>query len=164
MDIKEYIENGMVESYVLGLSSPDENSEMRKLLQEHPELETEFEEVEDVLHRLFYADAVPPPVTLRSRTLQPLNWADTEAPKDEKKPNFTFINMAPNQNDYMTVHRVWKWIMIAVFLLFKACLFIAIYFYFKYRQVEDRQQEREKIRQEQLQQQQQSARAAQNLY
>ncbi|WP_341833905.1 hypothetical protein WJU16_12865 [Chitinophaga pollutisoli] len=155
MDIREYIKDGHVESYVLGLSSPEEKSEMRELLREYPELETEFEEVELKFHRLFIEEAVLPPATLRARTLQPLNWADTKE-QEPKKPNFTFINMAPNQSDYITVHRVWKWIFITSFLLFKACLFIAIYFYFKYRQVEDRQQEREKIRQEQVLQQQQN--------
>ncbi|WP_109695631.1 hypothetical protein [Chitinophaga deserti] len=159
MDIRNYIDNGMVESYVLGLSSPDENAEMRKLLREYPELETERDEVERIIHKLLNEEAVQPPVALRSRALQPLDWADTNAEKEEKKPNYTFINIAPNQNQYITVHRVWKWIFIASFLLFKAFLFLAIFFYFKYRQVEDRQQEREKIR---LEQQQQS-RAAQTV-
>ena len=151
MNIREYIDNGMVESHVLGLSSPDEREEMRKLAREYPELEAEFDEVERVIQQLLFEEAVLPPATLRHRTLQPLDWADTNAEKEGKKPNYTFINIAPNQNQYITVHRVWKWIFIAAFLLFKACLFLAIYFYFKYRQVEDRQEEREKIRKEQMQ-------------
>lgn len=153
MNIREYIDNGMVESYVLGLSTPDESEELERLVREHPELETEFAAVERTIQQLLFEEAVLPPATLRSRTLQPVDWADTRADKEEKKPNYTFINIAPNQNEYITVHRVWKWIFIAAFLLFKACLFLAIFFYFKYRQVEDRQQEREKIRQEQLRQQ-----------
>ncbi len=152
MNIKEYIDNGMVESYVLGLSTPDENVEMEKLMREYPELKTEFDAMDRTIQQLLFEEAVLPPVTLRSRTLQPLDWADTREDPEKKKPNYTFINIAPNQNEYITVHRVWKWIFIAAFLLFKACLFLAIFFYFKYRQVEDRQQEREKIRQEQQQQ------------
>ncbi|RPD38523.1 hypothetical protein EG028_24975 [Chitinophaga barathri] len=147
MNLEEYIKNGMVESYVLGLSTPDEKEEMERLLHDHPELQTELRIVENTFHKLWLEDAYPPPIELRQRTLQPYNWADTSA-GPEKKPNYTFINIAPNQSDFITVHKVWKWIFIAAFLLFKLCLFTAIYFYFKYRQVEERQIEREKVRQE----------------
>lgn len=138
----------MVESYVLGLSTPEEKEELERLLPQHPELQTELRLVENTFHKLWLEDAYPPPIELRQRALQPFGWADTGAGREEKKPNYTFINIAPNQSDFITVHKVWKWIFFAAFLLFKFCLFLAIYFYFKYRQVEDRQTEREKARQE----------------
>lgn len=138
----------MVESYVLGLSTPEEREEMEKLLPQYPELQTELRIVEKAFHQLCLEEAYPPPIELRQRAIQPYGWADTAPGAQEKKPNYTFINIAPNQSDFITVHKVWKWIFFAAFLLFKLCLFLAIYFYFKYRQVEDRQQEREKIRQE----------------
>ncbi|WP_343700623.1 hypothetical protein [Chitinophaga sp.] len=154
MNVQEYIDNGLVESYVLGISTPEEKEEMELLLKASPELRTELQSVERTLHRLLQEDAVPPPLELRARTLTPYNWADAnpQEPPGGKKANYTFINIAPNQNDYITVHRMWKWIFFAAFLLFKFCLFLAIYFYFKYRQVEDRQQEREKVRREMQQQ------------
>lgn len=154
MNVQEYIDNGLVESYVLGISTPEEKEEIELLLKASPELRTELQSVERTLHRLLLQDAVPPPVELRARTLTPYNWADAnpQEPPGGKKANYTFINIAPNQNDYITVHRMWKWILFAAFLLFKFCLFLAIYFYFKYRQVEDRQQEREKVRKEMQQQ------------
>jgi hypothetical protein len=138
----------MVESYVLGLSTPEEKEELERLLPQHPELQTELRLVENTFHKIWLEDAYPPPIELRQRALQPFDWADKEAGREEKKPNYTFINIAPNQSDFITVHKVWKWIFFAAFLLFKFCLFLAIYFYFKYRQVEDRQTEREKARQE----------------
>ena len=145
MNVEEYIASGMVESYVLGLSTPEEREELEKLLPQFPELKTELKHVEHAYHKLCLEDAYPPPIALRQRTLQPRDWADTNT-GPEKKPNYTFINIAPNQSDFITVHKVWKWIFFAAFLLFKLCLFLAIFFYFKYRQVEDRQQERDKIR------------------
>lgn len=149
MDVQDYIDKGMVESYVLGISSPEEQEEMELLLQEHPELRAELQSVERSIHKLWLEDAVPPPTELRARTVQPYNWADTDPKEPGKKANYTFINIAPNQNDYITVHRAWKWIFLTAFLLFKCCLFLAIYFYFKYRQMETRHQEREKLHQEQ---------------
>lgn len=150
MNLQDYIDNGMVESYVLGLATPEEARELERMLKEYPELRTELNTVERTMQKLWLEDAVPPPMELRERALQPFNWADTD-PGPEKKPNYTFINIQHNQSNYMTVHKIWKWIFVVAFLLFKFFLFLAIYFYFKYRQVEDRQQEREKIRMEQQQ-------------
>ena len=146
MNVQDYIDNGMVESYVLGLATPEEARELERLMQEYPELRREFKAVENTIHNLWLEDAVPPPMELRERSLQPLAWADTDPGTGKKNPNYTFINIQHNQSNYMTVHKIWKWIFVIAFLLFKFCLFLAIYFYFKYRQVEDRQQEREKVR------------------
>ncbi len=148
MNVQEYIDNGMVESYVLGLTTPEEAKELERLIREYPELRNEFNAVEQTIQKLWLEDAVPPPMELRERSLQPLGWADTDPGPGKKNPNYTFINIQHNQSNYMTVHKIWKWIFVIAFLLFKFCLFLAIYFYFKYRQVEDRQQEREKVRKE----------------
>lgn len=139
----------MVENYVLGLATPEEARELERLMKEYPALREEFNTVELTIQKLWLEEAVPPPMELRERSLQPVNWADTDPGPGKKNPNYTFINIQHNQSNYITVHKVWKWIFVIAFLLFKFCLFLAIYFYFKYRQVEDRRQEREKIRLEQ---------------
>lgn len=140
----------MLESYVLGLASPEEARELERMLKEYPELRTELNAVERTIQKLWLEEAVLPPVELRERSLQPLSWADTDTGSGHgKKPIYNFYNIQHNQSNYITVHRIWKWIFVVAFLLFKFCLFLAIYFYFKYRQVEDRQHEREKVRLEQ---------------
>lgn len=150
MNLQEYIENGMVESYLLGLATPEEAREMEHLLKIHPELRTEMATVELRLHHLWLAEAVPPPVKLRTRTLETYSWADTTGEEPAgKKPNYTFINIQPDKDKYITVHKVWKWIFIISFLLFKFSLFLAIFFYFKYRQLEERRLERQRMQQEQ---------------
>lgn len=151
MDLSEFIENGNVESYVLGLASEEEAAEMAMMLKKHPELRAELEEVERKVLRLSFEDAVMPPKELRTRTVQPFNWADTQ--EAENKKNYTFINIQPDKEKFITVHKVWKWIFLISFLLFKLCLFFAVFFYFKYRQIETRNEEREKIKREQQQQQ-----------
>lgn len=152
MKLQEYIENGMVESYVLGLASSKEVSEMAAMLKEHPELRTELDAVEHIFHRLSFEEAVLPPLELRERALQPYSWADADpgGGPDQQK-NYTFINIHPDKKNYISVHKIWKWILLTAFLLFKFFLFLSIYFYFKYRQVEERRLEREKIRLEQQQ-------------
>lgn len=151
MNLQEYIDNGMVESYVLGLATPEEARELERMLKEYPELRTELNAVEHTIQKLWLEEAVLPPVELRERSLQPLSWADTDSGGHGKKPVYNLYNIQHNPGNYITVHKIWKWIFVVAFLLFKLCLFLAIYFYFKYRQVEDRQQEREKVRLEQQQ-------------
>lgn len=146
MNVQEYIDSGMVESYVLGIATHEEARELERLMKEYPELRKEFNNVEHTIHKLWLEDAVPPPMELRERSLQPFDWAEANPGSGKKPPNYTFINIQHNQSNYMTVHKIWKWIFVIAFLLFKFCLFLAIYFYFKYRQVEDRRQEREKVR------------------
>lgn len=142
----------MVESYVLGLASPEEVAEMAFMLRQHPELRTELDAVERIFHRLSLEEAVLPPAELRERALQPHNWAETDTGgEQDKQKSYTFINIQPNKENYISVHKIWKWILLISFLLFKFFLFLAIYFYLKYRQVEERRLEREKIRQEQQQ-------------
>ncbi len=59
MNIQEYIESGIIESYVLGQLSDSEMAEVSAMALKHPELKAEIELVEDTL--LKYASQNPPP-------------------------------------------------------------------------------------------------------
>ncbi|NRR91902.1 anti-sigma factor [Winogradskyella undariae] len=52
MDIKAYIESGILELYVAGKLSEDENLEINKLLQQHPKLLQEVLEIESAVIKL----------------------------------------------------------------------------------------------------------------
>lgn len=52
MDIKAYIESGILELYVAGQLSETENQEIYALLQEHPELLQEVKEIEEAIVKL----------------------------------------------------------------------------------------------------------------
>jgi len=57
MDIKEYIESGILELYVYGALTETESREVSAILKEHPEVEKEVEEIEAALLKLSAATA-----------------------------------------------------------------------------------------------------------
>lgn len=54
MNIKEYISSGILELYVLGLLSPEENQEVNRMIEQYPELQSEVLAIEKTVKA--YAD------------------------------------------------------------------------------------------------------------
>ena len=52
MDIKEYIESGILELYVAGALSEKENQEVYDVMQQYPEVKAEVEEIEKAIRVL----------------------------------------------------------------------------------------------------------------
>ncbi len=52
MDIKAYIESGILELYVAGQLSEQENQEVYELIQQHPEIQQEVEQIEAAMVKL----------------------------------------------------------------------------------------------------------------
>jgi anti-sigma-K factor RskA len=51
MDIKEYISSGIIETYVMGLCSPDEEMELEQLRSHHPELDNAIIDFEEAMEK-----------------------------------------------------------------------------------------------------------------
>lgn len=95
-DVKTFIESGILELYVLGDVTPAERKQVEAMIQTHPAVKAELNEIEKALE-LFASDhAIEPPAPLRGKILNSLvtNLADdnnfktkaTEAPVVELKP------------------------------------------------------------------------------
>jgi len=52
MSTKEYIESGILESYVYGLLSKEENKEVQQMMRDHIEVQKEVEAIEQAVYRL----------------------------------------------------------------------------------------------------------------
>lgn len=67
MDLKSYIESGILEQYVLGQLSPAEQRAVEAMADQHPEVRDEIDQIELTLENYAQAGAVkPPPGTLAS--------------------------------------------------------------------------------------------------
>lgn len=137
MELKFYIESGIIEAFVLGLASEEEVTELQHMRKLYPELDTEVELVERSLERVAYDEAVMPPATVRDRVLQRIDWEESQRRQQDNK-NYTFINIQPKDGSHITVHRWWKILFIIIFILSKVFLFFAIFFYLKYRQQQEK--------------------------
>lgn len=66
MNVQDYISSGIVESYVLGLASPEEQKEFEQLCLQYPELVEARTAFEISLEQQAMQNAVPPPGSLKA--------------------------------------------------------------------------------------------------
>ncbi|TCC87881.1 hypothetical protein [Pedobacter hiemivivus] len=154
MEINEYIESGALEAYLLGSASEKEISELLMLKDRHPQLQDALTQLEEDLERIAQHGAITPP---------PETWSkiETEINEITRRQNFTGLKItkAPsiNGNDkkenagefvevqgpssHMRVHKLWRWVLGAIFVLGKIFLAFAIYYYLETRQVKQEIQE-----------------------
>lgn len=67
MNTKEYISSGIIESYILGLASPEEAGILECVMKNNAEVKAAFEEAQKILEDLASAQAVTPPADLKSK-------------------------------------------------------------------------------------------------
>lgn len=71
-NIKEYIESGILELYVLGDISPDEKLQVEAMAAEYSEIKAEIEDIENSMELYAEEHAIPPSENLRGRILNSL--------------------------------------------------------------------------------------------
>lgn len=67
MNTKEYISSGIIESYILGLASPEEAGILECVMKNNAEVKMAFEEAQKTLEDLATSQAVAPPADLKSK-------------------------------------------------------------------------------------------------
>lgn len=67
MDSKEYISSGILESYILGLASPEEAGILECVMKNNAEVKAAFEEAQKTLELFAASHAVAPPDDLKSK-------------------------------------------------------------------------------------------------
>ena len=81
MDIKKYIESGVLEHYLLGLLSESEAREVERLASEYPEIRKELDSLEVSLENFAQANATKMPEGLTDKILNKINEQSTTKPK-----------------------------------------------------------------------------------
>ena len=67
MNTKEYISSGIIESYILGLASPEEAGILECVMKNNAEVKAAFEEAQKTMEDLATAQAMTPPEDLKSK-------------------------------------------------------------------------------------------------
>lgn len=78
MDIKEYIESGILESYVLGFASPQEIREVECMSAIYPELKQELVAQQTSIEKFVTSIAVTPPYDLKTRIFEKIQGREQE--------------------------------------------------------------------------------------
>jgi len=127
MDIKAYIQSGIVEQYVLGLADAGERAELEQLRAKYPELNEAILNFEESLEKTATANAIQPPAFIRASLEKQLFPAPaTIAPAENTftpQPQFARVY---NNN-------LWKYLAAACIILLIASTTLNFYFYSGYK-------------------------------
>jgi len=141
MDIKEYIESGILESYVFGSATKAEAEELLKLKVKYPEIKDALDQLETDLERIAMHMAVAPPPGRWNKIEAELNelvkQGETEnlkitgSPTKEDKTNSKggpaeFIQLTTTAS-HIRVHKLWRILVVALIALGLVFLCFAIY-------------------------------------
>lgn len=149
---QQYIDSGVLEAYVTGTATDAEVKELMYMKAKYPEVNFALNQLELDMEHLAQHMAVMPPArtwekiseTIDELILRPeMDPEQYQAGREDnnKYENFKtdnghhFINVE-SESSHMRVHKVWKWVFAAVFVLGKVFLGFAIYFYLENRQAQ----------------------------
>jgi len=153
--IKEYIESGILESYVMGIATEEETKELLNLKANHVEIQHALYELETELESIAYKMAVPPPPDvwlkiedqLKEVAKRPVDGSSPlkiHSRREERQsippPTGQFIEVQ-GPSSHMRIHKIWRWVFAAVFILGKIFLAFAIYYFLENRQIKEELQE-----------------------
>ena len=159
MEIKEIIESGILETYVMGIATDQEIEQVLQYKAKYPEFKAALTEVELDLERLAVLDSIEPPagtlakieeqireIQLREKSLRkPIDTEQFKSSEQQSKNAYIEVESVSN---HMKIHKAWRWVFAAVFVLGKVFLGFAIYYYLENRQAKSQIDElKQEIRQ-----------------
>jgi hypothetical protein len=152
MNIQEYIDSGILELYVLGSISDAETQQLLRYKEQFPELKQALFELESDMESVAQQMAIIPPPGIWEKIegrineiavipeYEPLKFKHTESKKTDHADRNGFIDIE-SETTHIRIHKTWKWVFGAIFLLGKIFLACAIYFYLENRQAQQQIQE-----------------------
>jgi hypothetical protein len=145
VNINQYIESGIIEAYTLGLADHEERQEFESLLADHPELQQALFHFEVRVEALAFRHQVPPPASTWHNIMEDIENKDlVKRPPHQHNGNdhgasageTNYIPAATIPHTHIKVHKYWRWGFIAIFILGKLFLALAIYYYLQYQAAE----------------------------
>lgn len=134
MDIKEYIQSGVIESYVLGLTDQEEGSELENLMAEYPEVMNAVNEFSDAIEQQAIENAVEPPEGIKERLMAELSFEDRLQAENDSPLVVAYSSTANETAGHSIANKTntWKWLAAASVILFVISAASNYYLYNKY--------------------------------
>lgn len=139
MKTQEFIESGVLESYLLGMTTEAEEHEVNQMILTHSEISDYIIRFEKNIQGYFLQNAVPPPDEIRdviqlrtnkTHIQKKGNHTYYDIPKEDTKKKDEYLDIEVNDT-YIKVHKWWRPAFVAVFILSKIFLIAGLYYYFK---------------------------------
>ncbi|RCH56603.1 hypothetical protein DJ568_01720 [Mucilaginibacter hurinus] len=150
--MQEYINSGILETYVLGCATEQEAKEVLYMMEKHPEVRDALRELEADMERIAGNMAITPPAGTWNKIEKEIDEIELRTPREpaiysdpgqkapSNKPTSDYIDIE-SESTHMRVHKGWKWVLLAIFVLGKIFLGFAIYYYFESRQAKEQVQD-----------------------
>lgn len=100
MNTKEYISSGIIESYILGLASPEEAGILECVMKNNAEVKAAFEEAQETLEMLATQQAVTPPADLKSKIWNKIQQETANEEVKEIKPEIQPDITTPDNREF----------------------------------------------------------------
>ena len=85
MNIKKYIESGILEQYVMGLLPKELQDEVEQNAQRYPPIKAELDQIEDALEVYGKANAITPPAHIEAAILSKIDTSASSTPIEKKR-------------------------------------------------------------------------------
>ncbi len=128
MNIKEYISSGIIESYVLGLASPEERDEFERMCAAHTEVRAAREEFEIQLETHSLKNAVTPPAQVRSKLFAEIEIEQQKTGWQQRKVD--------DQAKIVSIKPWWKYLAAASVILLLSSTALNVYFFSQFKSTE----------------------------
>ncbi len=128
MNIQEYISSGIIESYVLGLTSHEEKLEFEQLCAAHPEIRQAREAFELTLEQHSVANSIQPPAEVKQKIWAAIQPTIAEVVNMKKVDGYSASPLTPVRRITAT-----HYIAAASVLLLLASTILNFYFYNQYQ-------------------------------
>jgi len=102
-NISKYIESGILELYVLGLTNPQETDEVNELIKTYPEISTEINKISEALLLYSEVSSPKPNPTLKAMVIATIDY--TERLTNGEQPTFP-----PVLNEQSKVEDYFEWL------------------------------------------------------
>ncbi|MEO0338679.1 MAG: anti-sigma factor [Bacteroidota bacterium] len=90
MDIKKYIESGILEQYITGLLPKELQKEVEQNALQYPEIKAELDQIEDALELYGAANAINPPSHIEAAILSRIDASGNDTSSNKKNNNGGF--------------------------------------------------------------------------
>lgn len=133
MSNQEFIESGILESHLLGLTNEEEQQLVAEMMLADIEMSEYVNDLEEDIKHYFAQGSVAPPEAVREiillRSIREKK-SRTSYEAEERAAQKQYLEVEVNDT-HMKVHKLWRPAFIAVFILSKIFLIAGLYFYFK---------------------------------
>lgn len=134
MDLKAYISSGILESYALGATTPEEAVEVESMVAQHPELALELKEIQNSLEEYALMHEQTPPQDLKQKTQEAIFGTQiSEVPKS----NFTISKNKEVLDGEFNV-RIYNWRAAASWALLALSVGANFYFFNEWKNTESK--------------------------